>query len=376
MYSKFRNAALFFIFSLSPLFSTDEVYEKIVRGCPKWMNEQISKDLEPFQNQTFSYKALKQRSLQMPTDFFVVKFTIKNNSVFAEKESLELPEMKMRASVYERALEDLAKITKLPDIVFYIALLDGYNHYFARLNNSFPVFLMSRTHSDENPSILIPDFEGLNEKYQILENEDIVNFKRPWNLKKPVLMWRGTVRQCAYDFFTYVGPFFRENKTHKFTRITLCELSNKFPKLIDAKFTGSKENEEIKIWPFLKSYYGEKISYKKQCDYKYHILIHGYASSYSNSGWRFFINSVVFLPNSGWEQWYDGALKPYVHYIPVERRLEDLVEKIAWAKEHDSECKEIAKNAQKFARTHLTKSDHLVYLYYLLERYSQLNFVE
>ena len=99
-------------------------------------------------------------------------------------------------------------------------------------------------------------------------------------------------------------------------------------------------------------------------------------SLYSNSGWRFFINSVVFIPNSGWEQWYYGALEPYVHYIPVECQLEDLVEKISWAKEHDAECKEIAKNAQRFARAHLTRSDHLVYLYYLIERYSQLNFIE
>ena len=139
-------------------------------------------------------------------------------------------------------------------------------------------------------------------------------------------MWRGTNRQCAYDFSFYWGPFLRANLAHKFTRVTLCELSNKFPNLIDAKLTeGGKD--ESKRWPYLKPCYGEKISYKTQCDYKYHILMPGYASSYSNSGWRFFINSVVFLPNSGWEQWYYGALEPYVHYIPVKCRLEDLVEK-------------------------------------------------
>ena len=136
---------------------------------------------------------------------------------------------------------------------------------------------MSRTHSDADASILIPDFEALNEKYQIFEKEDITKFKYPWNLKKPVLMWRGTNSQCSYDLSIYLDPSLRESNVHKFTRITMCKLSNKFPHLIDAKFTELKD--EMKRWPYLKPYYGKRVSYKEQCDYKYHILIPGNAFS-------------------------------------------------------------------------------------------------
>ena len=342
------------------------------------MSEQISKDLDPFQNQTFSYKELDQKVLKLPADFFIVKYTIKNNSVFVETEAVQDIEIKRRAGIFEKALQDLAEITKLPDVIFYIALFDGHNPCLARLDHSFPLFLMSRAdskaHPAENVSILIPYIAALNGKYQIFEKEDIVKFKYPWHLKKPTLIWRGSNIQCSYDFPLHITPFLRESNTHKFTRITLCELSNQHPDLIDAKFT--ELGDEIKRWPYLKPYYGKRISYEKQSSYKYQILINGNVSSYSNSGWRFFINSVVFIPNSGWEQWYCGALAPYVHYIPVERQLEDLVAKISWAKAHDSECKVIAKNARKFARNHLTRSDHLVYFYYLLDRYSELNFVE
>ena len=132
-----------FIFTwfLSSLFSSEKnTDEKISEGCPHWMSEQVSKDLAPFQNQTFSYKDLDQRSLKLPADFFVVKFTIKNNSVFVEKKSIKEPEIKLRASIIEKALKDLTEIAKLPDVVLYIALFDGYNHFYARLTNFFQFF--------------------------------------------------------------------------------------------------------------------------------------------------------------------------------------------------------------------------------------------
>ena len=45
-----------------------------------------------------------------------------------------------------------------------------------------------------------------------------------------------------------------------------------------------------------------------------------------------------------------------MHYIPVdaERLEEDLPAKLAWARAHDAEARQIAANAQAFAREHLT----------------------
>jgi hypothetical protein len=59
-----------------------------------------------------------------------------------------------------------------------------------------------------------------------------------------------------------------------------------------------------------------------------------------------------------------------IHYIPVKTNLEDLIEKINWGKTHDNEAREIGQAARKFAISHLTLKDHLVYLSLLIEKYS------
>jgi len=46
-------------------------------------------------------------------------------------------------------------------------------------------------------------------------------------------------------------------------------------------------------------------------------------------------NSVVFKQESIYYEFFYGQLEPFVHYVPVERDLSDLVEKINWAQEND-----------------------------------------
>ena len=377
----FRCTALFLIIFYSSLFSFEEekVRKKILEGCPEWMYKQIERDLKPHQNKILSFEELNKIFSNFPSNFYIVRFKIKDNLIFIEKKFKQSDGvLNVRLKSFKKVLNDLSKIIKLPDVSFFITLHDGLNlyHHDDRYY-VFPLFAMSRAGYDPEKDgvILLPDFEALNESYQVLKKENIINFECPWDLKKPILMWRGSYVQSSYDTFTNVDTESNlEKKLDEFTRFTLCNISNQFPYLINAKLTllPSDPAKSRVLQPF----FGDKISYQEQCSYKYHILINGNAASYRNSGWRFFINSIVFIPDSGWVQWYFSALEPYIHYIPVQRRLEDLVEKVLWAQEHDRECEEIAKNARKFARTHLTRSDHLVYFYYLLDRYSKLNFVD
>ena len=91
--------------------------------------------------------------------------------------------------------------------------------------------------------------------------------------------------------------------------------------------------------------------------------------------WKHFSNSVIFKPDSRWVQWYYAAMEPYVHYIPVNKNLDDLVESLQWALQHDEQAKAIAQNCRDFALTHMTLTHDLVYLYYVIMKYSPLNFV-
>ena len=48
-------------------------------------------------------------------------------------------------------------------------------------------------------------------------------------------------------------------------------------------------------------------------------------------------DSVVFKQDSHYYEHFYHDLQPMVHYIPFERDLSDLEEKIKWAKSHDKE---------------------------------------
>ena len=116
-------------------------------------------------------------------------------------------------------------------------------------------------------------------------------------------------------------------------------------------------------------YFGRTMSISEQLQYKYQLLIDGNSCAYSRSYWQLFSNCVIFKQSSPDIQWFYGALQPYVHYIPLEQDLSDLVEKILWARSHDDEAKTIMLNARNFAEANLTREQVHYYLYLVLKEY-------
>ena len=185
---------------------------------------------------------------------------------------------------------------------FLISLADGVE-ISENFRKGIPLFAMCKGMGQQ--CILIPDFDALNQGYQVLHNVDITQFALPWESKVPMMIWRGSTAQ---------GVAITNSNFHRLSRVKLCELSYEQPQLIDAKFTIFAQFAEPVS--YLEQFKGEIISFEDQLNYKYHILIDGNASSYSASGWKFFANSLVFKPSSKWIQWYYNQLIPWVHYIP------------------------------------------------------------
>lgn len=50
-------------------------------------------------------------------------------------------------------------------------------------------------------------------------------------------------------------------------------------------------------------------------------------------------DSVVLKQDSPYYEHFYADLEPWVHYIPIRRDLSDVLEKINWAREHDSEVR-------------------------------------
>lgn len=328
------------------------------KGIPAWMESQIENDLAFFKYKNISLSEMNEFYKQRGSKLQLAKFIIQNNKVTVEKDFLKDGMNGERIMRFKNALSHLCKTVGLPNTMLFISTQDGLN-----VKEGMPIFAMCKVDSEQ--IILIPDYEALGARYQVLKNRDITKETFVWENKLPKLIWRGSTAQ--------LWTWLTEKHLPLLTRVTLCELGQRYPDLIDAKFTiYAQGGESI---PYLKQFKGDRCSFEEQLTYKYHILIDGNTCAYSTSGWKHFGNSLLFKPDSRWFQWYYSAMQPYVHYIPVKQDLSDLVDALHWAMDHDKEAKTIAHNCREFALSHITLADDLLYLYHLIVKYSRLNFL-
>lgn len=356
---------LLILFSHLSLFAIeDPLAAKILQEkCPKWMTTQINEDLSYFQNKPISINKINDILANKPF-LYLIKFSIFNNKLKIEPLFEDNVGLTYRINAFKDALRTLCKALPMPNTVFLISMHDGLG-----ADEELPIFVMSKNKNLKS-LVLIPDFEILRERYQVLEGIDITQYEPTWCEKQPKMIWRGSTSQLSYDGNVhYIMP----DNLHLFSRILLCNYSQLFPELIDAKFTFFAQGAEH--IPSLQEFRGDFISFEEQLKYKYHILVDGNACAYSASGWKFFTNSLIFKPNSPLIQWYYNALTPGIHYLPLKENLEDIIDKIQWAMEHDKEAETIAQNARQFAINNLTYEYNLIYIYQLLLQYSQLQFV-
>ena len=96
------------------------------------------------------------------------------------------------------------------------------------------------------------------------------------------------------------------------------------------------------------------ISLESHLDYKYLIDIEGKGFS-GRLKVLLFSGRPIFIQERKCNEYYFFDLQPFVHYIPIKSNFEDLLEKIDWAEDNQEKCKEIARNAQRFALTNLRR---------------------
>ncbi len=82
--------------------------------------------------------------------------------------------------------------------------------------------------------------------------------------------------------------------------------------------------------------------------------------------------AMPLFQQSPWKQWYEPLLVPYIHYVPVDRWLRDLVRTIRWYRNHDTEAKRIAARAHAFAHQYLSYAVAVSFYRILLLEYAQL----
>ncbi len=324
----------------------------------EWMREQVEKEVAPLRNQKISLREMREYFSKKLIPHSIVEVQIKKNKI----RKFMVPEIKnnwisYRFSLVHNALRDLARSHPLPDVTFFIHLWDSYEE-----DSPFPLFVFAKNKKFSG-QLMLPDHCALGREYQILSGIDLEKREIPWEGRFPKLVWRGSASQ---------GIVLNSENFRTISRVTLCELSKAFPNLIDAGFTIYSQGADTV--PQMEEYRKERLSYQELVKSKYQCWVDGNSASYSDSGWRFFSNSVVVKPESENIQWYYQALEPGKHYISVKANLEDLVEKVEYLQSHDAYAQEIAKNGREFALTHLTHPESLRYLYHLIWEYSRLPF--
>lgn len=107
----------------------------------------------------------------------------------------------------------------------------------------------------------------------------------------------------------------------------------------------------------------ESMCPKEQSNYKYILHLPGHSFAYRLS-LELSMGSVILLYPCDYTIWYMPLLKPYVHYIPLEKGMdmEEIFTVVRWCDAHPQECATIAKNSRLFYKETLSYDATLDYL--------------
>ena len=193
--------------------------------------------------------------------------------------------------------------------------------------------------------------------------EYIYDFNTPWNTKKNIAVFRGGSTGCGVTIETnprlkisYLGSI-QQNKQYIDAGITSWNLRPR--KTMNSNYlqTIEKNKMPFKLVDFL--------SPEQQSQYKYIINIDGHVSAFRIS-LELNMGSTLLLVDSPWKMWFSKFLIPYVHYVPVNADLSNLIDQVKWCQTHDNECETIANNARQFYIKYLSKNAILDYLQKIL----------
>jgi len=197
-------------------------------------------------------------------------------------------------------------------------------------------------------AILIPDFNLQDAKYA----DELIAIERacaalPFDERLDMIKWRGTLSGPDQPTIDNLAEF---------PRYTLLRISLKHPGILDARLTtdynlyGSEPVTALRL--HLEQMFGRpapELPAEGFVSYKYLVSLDGAVAAWRRVPTILASGSVLLLHHR-WKQFFYPALKPWVHYVPLQNDLSDLIERYYWLANHPSQAKVIAENGQRFAR--------------------------
>lgn len=339
------------------LFSTLTATQALDWTDPKWhwMDEQIEEQLGPFRNSGITLSMLSETMHRIPEfsrHSHCRRHQIINRQVFG-------PEGEAKA-----LLEKIAKLYPVPDVDVFINLDDIIWLWWIPPT---PILTTCKIRNDAGKLIHFPVQIWEPWETYFTKNIEIANENSPWESKVPKLIWRGQF--SGSDHLNNQGDWI------KIPRGKICYLSQQYPDIIDATISIPPHawvvSEEVQKELF-RQFPLKTASWEEYLHHKYLLDLDGYVASTPGCAWKLLSNCAVFKHDSRYTLWFYRILQPWVHYIPVETHLNDLLDKIQWAREHDAETKQIADNARQLAKENIMPEHLYLYCYKVLVKYASL----
>lgn len=342
------------------LFNNKLLWEKIHSLPPSWMTEQIAKDFMEFSS-GISKEMVDQTFAQIKksiTTSYIVRYRVIDGELyryFPENEPISLVN-----NSTEKALKQLINLGKFQNADFLFSYLDGVpiegttDSYHITEEKKWQAPVLFSAKAKHVPyAILVPDWRSTSKWwFTDIKNIRAHSAKIPWNQKKNYALWRGSLT--------------------KNIRSRLCQISLEYQEYLDAKLNVQLEDPLAQEALEQQGLFGNRVSWEEFLACKYLPLVDGCCCAAPAFQWRLFSKCLTLKQESEEIQWFYGALQPYVHYVPIQNDLSNLIEQIQWAQTHDAECKQIANNAFIFAKENLMMEDIFLYFYLVLKQYISL----
>ena len=166
-----------------------------------------------------------------------------------------------------------------------------------------------------------------------------------WHKRVPIVLWRGATTGVN-------APRWMDLQ-----RAKLCRMAANAPGSLgfDVGFShvvqhrSETEEDEIQAAGLMRPWV-DATEYGK---YRYHIDIDGNSNSWSGLFLKLLSGGLVFKVQSphDYRQWYYPRLQPWLHYVPVDAALTNLVEIVAWATGNEDRARGIASAGRRLAES-------------------------
>lgn len=267
----------------------------------------------------------------------------------------------------------LNKQPHLPDVVFPVMVTDGHGgkvatfgsaRHWSHWVNILPVPMGNSRGMEQGWGTLLRGWDHYI-KTRITNSHQ--NYT--WDSKIEKATFRGSLSMQTYKLgscnWQNNHRCQRAKNWKDCTRGVLYLRSKKNPELFDVAFTSNKPKPMspknvfdgappiVQSLPFLD---GQK--------YKYQINVG------NNQDWAerlrvlLFTNSAIVMHEAETKEFFSPLLQPWIHYIPTNVMMTDLVENVKWATEHDDQVKQIVRQHLAFAHRYL--SENAMYIYWEL----------